>query len=234
MAEIAWSDRDADAVRRLRAQVRRDRQSWGFPLVALGIAGLLAIPLYIRPTPAGGTRAFAPTILGFEDIGLSGSWVGLYWVAALTLVYVASALHYRRRLARRGLAGSVRPFVATGVVIVVLLILWTPSVMAAMLPSVSGAYSFGNQLWGRGLTPLLIVALGVLVLAWTERSRALTAIGVAYLAVAVVANLYDLGNLYYTLTRHSLGRYELLPNLLAPALLLLVAGVIAARHRKAR
>jgi hypothetical protein len=52
------------------------------------------------------------------------------------------------------------------------------------------------DLFVRGLPPLLTVALALTLLVWVERSRALTAITVAFLVIALTANLYDPENLF--------------------------------------
>ena len=48
----------------------------------------------------------------------------------------------------------------------------------------------------RGLTPLLTIALSLLVLAWAERSEPLGIFAVFFVALALLANLYDLSNLF--------------------------------------
>jgi len=75
----------------------------------------------------------------------------------------------------------------------------------------------------RGTFAFLIIAASLGVLAWAERSRGLAVIAVIYAATALLASLYDIENVI------SLG-YDwspYLPNVVLPALVLLVGGAIA-------
>ena len=53
-----------------------------------------------------------------------------------------------------------------------------------------------GDLFIRGLTPLLPVGVGLVVLAIVERSRVLACFAVAFLGLAVLVNLYDIENLF--------------------------------------
>jgi len=81
----------------------------------------------------------------------------------------------------------------------------------------------------RGTFAFLIAAAGLWVLAWAERSRALAVITLAYTGAALLASLYNVENLLYPLGWNpgygiASARLAMLPNVLLPAFVLLVAG----------
>ena len=232
-----------DDVHRLRRAARRDRQAWPFALVVLGLVVVLATPFYVREPYArqSGVILVSQALGPLADIGAPfttfGAWAGLYWVVALVLAGLLVAVHYRRVATRRGIAGPLWPVVVAGLVLLVVLLVLTPRLIqlidsgpraqlsTAALPAVVTLHL-------RGLTPLLLVALVLVVLAWTERSPALAAVAAVYLALALVANLYDLENLGYALGLPGHGPLSLLPNLLLPGLFLLGAGGVALVRRR--
>jgi hypothetical protein len=72
--------------------------------------------------------------------------------------------------------------------------------LAALLLTSGGAIGLilvPGDLVVRGLAPLLTVPLALLMLARIERSPALVAVACGILLVALVANLYDIENLFY-------------------------------------
>src|SRR2546422_996668 len=78
-----------------------------------------------------------------------------------------------------------------------LLVISSPGVASVLHVPASWVYWIRpGGLFIRGLTPLLPVAVGVGVLAWTERSRALGAFAIGFLGLAILVNLYDLENLF--------------------------------------
>ncbi|HEV8561492.1 MAG TPA: hypothetical protein VGR06_34665 [Actinophytocola sp.] len=87
-----------------------------------------------------------------------------------------------------------------------------------------------------GFSALLIVAAGLLVLAWLERSVLLGGIGVVFGAAALLANLYDIENLFYLLGWIPDQPQPLvLQQLLLPALVLLAgSAIVALSGRSAR
>jgi hypothetical protein len=77
---------------------------------------------------------------------------------------------------------------------------------------------------GRGLEPLLVIGIGLGVLARLEHNRRLVVFAVAFLALALVANLYDMQNEVYRLGwKLPVGAVSL-PNLVVPGLFLLLGG----------
>lgn len=87
-----------------------------------------------------------------------------------------------------------------------------------------------------GFSALLIVAAGMLVLAWLERSVLLGSIGVVFGAAALLANLYNIENVFYRLGWIPVQPQLLvLQRLLLPALVLLAgAAIVALSGRSAR
>jgi hypothetical protein len=89
----------------------------------------------------------------------------------------------------------------------------------------------------RGTFPLVLIGIGLCVLAWAERSIALTVIAAGYLALSLVASLYDIQNVLYRLGWTLSPQAGLLPNVVLPALVLLLSGAgarVVQRRRRAR
>ena len=115
--------------------------------------------------------------------------IAIYWLIALPLAYVIVAAWAYRRSLRRGVATSMLAYAVTGVALVALL---------ALAGVLNGAWSSADQLssiGNRGLDALFVIALGLLVLAYRERSRTMWAFSVVFLGYVILINLYDLDNL---------------------------------------
>ncbi len=182
----------AEAAKR---RVRRARRAFWVPLAIFGALTLLATPLYRFPSAAQGGGSTGVVIarpigpLGWFAGGffLRSPWlVSLFWLVALPVGYGFTVLYYRRRARRRGVAGSVRSYVLAGIGLLAFLVV--ASAVGRLQP---------GDLFVRGLTPLLTIALGLLVLAWAERSSPLAIFAVGFLALALLLNLYDIENLFY-------------------------------------
>jgi hypothetical protein len=116
----------------------------------------------------------------------------VYWPIALVLGYVAIAAFYIHRSQARGVGTRVRPYVVGGIVIAALLT--SASLWAAHHPPLGEYNILGIHLAGTQLASLYglagpgyAIGLGLLVLAWAERSRALFVFAVGYLVVVRVA-----------------------------------------------
>jgi hypothetical protein len=132
----------------------------------------------------------------------------------------------------------------------------SPGGSTAVCPFASGwpAYTIGrpparaqhlHALWPgdlvvRGTFPFVIIAAGLWVLAWAERSRALAVIAAVYTATALLSSLYNIENVLFRLGWNPSGSdwsLTSLPNVLLPALVLLAAGAGAfavQRHHRTR
>jgi len=135
---------------------------------------------------------------------------------------------------RVGLQTPARGYIVTTAVLTVLAVVLPP------LSQVNGL-RFLSLLWPgdlviRGTFPFVIIAVGLWVLARAERSRALTAIAAVYTASALLSALYNVENIVFRLGWNPSGwqwRLTTLPNVLLPALVLLIAGAgafTAQRH----
>ena len=82
----------------------------------------------------------------------------------------------------------------------------------------------------RGTFPLLIIAIGLWVLAWAERSAGLAVICAIYTGTALLVSLYDVENVLFALgwsPSATQWRFTSLPNPLLAALVLLISGASA-------
>ena len=218
-------------VRAIRRRARLARHAYWFPLVLFGLLTCASVPFYIQhlPTRSGtvsggstpGPRILESGLLG--GLGLMRTARGLpyYWLGAMLLGITASVLWYRWRGNRVGLRTPARGYLITGLIIVAL---------ALLVPLAGRGGGFGllimpGDLVIRGTFPLVLIGLGLCSLAWAERSVGLAIIAAVYLALSLVASLYDLENLYYYAFGSGISPDEsALPNVLLPALVLLLSG----------
>jgi len=219
---------------RLRRQARTDRHAYWFPLVLFGLLTCASVPFYVSEVTqvAPGTavlRATAPaTLLGGMQAGRNGLFLGWYWALALIAGYLLTYAWYRRHTRRVGLRTPARAFAITGIVLAALAFLGPLLVANLSLPYAPVGLPVGD-LWVRGTFAFLIAAAGLWVLAWAERSRALAIITLAYTGAALLASLYNVENLLAMLGWSpgyggAGARLAELPNVLLPAVVLLVAG----------
>lgn len=81
-----------------------------------------------------------------------------------------------------------------------------------------------------GFAALLVIAVGLLALAWLERNVLLAVVALLFGAAALLANLYELANVFYRLGWHPDVfdlRAQVLQQVLLPAVVLLAGGVAA-------
>jgi hypothetical protein len=228
--------------REARRRARRARHAYWFPLVLFGLLTCASIPFYIAEFPrgyatygvTGPARYFNSYYLG--GIGLvTGRYLGYYWLAAMLVGLAATAVWYRFRGDRVGLRTPSRSFVVTGLVLLVL---------ALLIPILAGAGGAGplfvlmpGDLLVRGTFPFVLIGVGLWVLAWAERSVALAVIAAFYLALSLVASLYDIENVVYRLGWTLSPQVSRLPNVVLPALVLLLSGAgawVVQRRRRPR
>jgi hypothetical protein len=210
---------------RLRRRTRSARHAYWLPLVLYGVLICLAAPLYVQSAPSYRPGVFAPPGPQVQVAGLGGEadgYIAIYWLFALAAGFWLTALWYRRRGRRAGLLTSARGFIIVGVVVTSAVILLSVVPPAAQL--------WPGDLVFRGTFPLFIVAIGLMALAWAERSWALVVTAVVFTGAAFLANLYDVENILFRLGWNpGLAQLDLtvLPNTLLPAAVLLVAGLCA-------
>ncbi|MGB6454770.1 MAG: hypothetical protein WBH47_09810, partial [Streptosporangiaceae bacterium] len=215
-------------VRAVRRRARLARHAYWFPLVLFGLLTLASVPFYIREYPVGsgvfetgpGLRVLQSGFLGGPGLLEVAKGTAYFWLGAMLLGITATVLWYRWRGNRIGLRTPARGYLITGLALISL---------ALLIPVLSGRSLRMPLLWPGGyvisdLFPLVLIGLGLCVLAWSERSTGLAAISVGYLAVSLVANLYELNNLLYRLHWNLTPAAAALPNVVLPALVLLLAG----------
>jgi hypothetical protein len=201
------------------------------------------VPFYIQQFPSGHATYSSPSgppgpaflqspyLGGFAFTSYRG--IAFYWLGALLLGIVTTVIWYRWRGNRVGLRTPARGYLIAGLIIIALTLL-IPLVGLGVstesrgsgLGGVVGMVMFmPGDLVVRGTFPLVLIGLGLCVLAWAERSVGLTVIAVAYLGLALLASLYDIENVFYNWFGWYLNATESsLPNVLLPALVLLLSG----------
>jgi hypothetical protein len=198
--------------------------------VVFGLLTCASLPFYLPPampsTPgvyAGPAGPPGPWYLQSGYLGGFGlaSYRGTayYWLGAMLLGIATTVFWYRWRGNRVGLRTPARGYLITGLIIIALALLIPLAGRRGMLLIMPG------DLVIRGTFPFVLIGLGLCFLAWAERSVGLTAIAAVYLALALVASLYDIENVFYNWFGWNLNATEsALPNVLLPALVLLVSG----------
>jgi hypothetical protein len=218
-----------DELGALRRRTRTARHGYWFPLVLFGVLGCAAAPFYVQDDASTGSDAL-PVLGGTaEQNGL-----GYYWLVALLGGLLLTLLWYRWNARRVGLLTPARGYIAVTVTLVAVAS-GIPQLTRMDLPSWLGWLRYLNLLWVgdmtiRGTFPFLIIAVGLWILAWAERSWALTGIAALYTGAALLSDLYDTENVLFRLGWTPTGRewdYTTLPNVLLPALVLLIAGAAA-------
>jgi hypothetical protein len=231
----------------LRRRARSARHAYWFPLVLFGVLTCAAVPLYTMPIDVAGKSSFAGLhgympVLGGVSLLPVGTYLGYYWLVALLGGLALTLLWYRRHARRSGLKTPARGYLIT-VTALTALALFLPAL--AQLPPLHFLFRlFPGPFTNRGMVPFLIIAAGLCVLAWAERSRALGVIAAVYTGSALLGGLYNIENALFRLGWHPTP-YELatqwrlasLPNVLLPALVLLIGGagafVVQRRQRRA-
>ncbi|HKS52544.1 MAG TPA: hypothetical protein VJS67_11815 [Pseudonocardiaceae bacterium] len=216
-AAAAWSDEIASLQRRTRLA----RGTPWFPLTLFGLLVLASAPLYADPSPACpadhhvcvGNIDPSPVNNFFPGGVFTGhpAGVAIFWLVAGPLGYLATGAFYWARARCRGVAISPTAYIVTGLALLALLVVTT---WVHVFP-------FGNLVI-RGLTPLITIAIGLFVLARCERSWPLATFAAAFLALALVANLYDMENVAYRL---GLGSPGFQTNVIVAGVTLLLGGL---------
>jgi hypothetical protein len=161
-----------------------------------------------------------------ENYTANPTAVSFYWLLTLPIGFLVCGAWYWLRRRSRGIATSVVPFVIIGLLFVVLGVLASPGTEQTLhtgfqLRVVLGV--LGSGFSNRGAGPLTVIGLGLLVLSYLERSWKLAVFCVGYVALALLANLYDLGNLTASLGWYA-GVHETQLSVALAGLYLLVGG----------
>lgn len=134
--------------------------------------------------------AFSFTFLAFGALSLGsapvaavagGGALAIYWALAAPLGILAGERHSRRRERERGLEGWTIPYLATGALIA--LGCFAAAVLAGALASETAAVA----------APTLVVAAGILILAWLDRSPPVAVFAAALAALAAALAVGGLG-----------------------------------------
>jgi hypothetical protein len=218
---------------RLRREARVARHGYWFPLVLFGLLTCGAAPFYVAaaaPPPWSLTyqAGAGPILLSGTPSGGNSFLIGWYWTVALVGGYLLTLVWYRRHAGRAGVRTPARRDQFTGAALTVLALAIPP--LTRFVPRLSWTWLPFGDLWIRGTLAFLIIAAGLWVLAWAERSRALAVIALVYTGTALLASLYDTENILFRLgwdPGRSAFAWQLtaLPNVLLPAAILLAAGL---------
>jgi hypothetical protein len=203
----------------LRRRTRATAARYWFPLVVFGAITLGATPLYTE-SPASGF--VAESYVGGFFVNRAQR-LSLYWLLGMVAGYLATVAYVRWRAGRSGLTVRIRPFVISGLAMFAILILVSPAGLSLVgLPAGWTPWIRVGDLFIRGLTPVLTIAIALLVLAAFERSVVFAAYCLGFLGVALAVNLYDVGNVTY---RMGLGQHGLQANVVTAGLALLLGGL---------
>ncbi|HEV3295106.1 MAG TPA: hypothetical protein VG123_39510 [Streptosporangiaceae bacterium] len=220
----------------LRRRARAARHAYWFPLVLFGLLTCGAVPLYlVTASPPAGAAIYplstSPVVLGglpFTSNG-NGFFLGWYWAVALVVGYLLTLLWYRRHARRAGIQTPARGYLITGVILTVVALALQP--LTRLLPQLSLFWLPFGDIWIRGTFAFLIIAAGLWVLARAEHSPGLTVIAAIYTGAALLASLYNVENILFRIGWNPATpfawRLTALPNVLLPAAVLLVAGLVA-------
>lgn len=201
------------------------------PVSAQALDQQTGLALLGRDTSWSAAQAF---YLGSGPDALGGFPMGWYWTAALVAGFALTALWYWWRGRHAGSRIPVRAFLVTGLALTAL----TAALPLLTVPAPALAGWLGGQ-WAAGTYALVIIAVGLCLLAWAERSRALLVIALAY-SVPVVLVFWATARMVsyevlppagpvdaaYSSTFFVLLPFES-PVVLLPAAVLLVAGLTA-------
>ncbi|MES9601928.1 hypothetical protein [Actinomadura sp. NPDC000929] len=238
-------DQMLDEVARLRRLTRARARGAAVPLMIFGLLTLASIPLYSHPfhamqtLPDGGSVSRPGSTSGYaglDGFDRSGALSIAFWLITGPLSYLACAWWYQRRAARVGLTVRWRPwaYVGTALFAVFLLAVFAQNHGAQKAPPPLGESFVASAV----VSPLLAIALGLLVLAKVERSLGVAVCGLVYGGLCVIMNGYGLGQIPAWLVPPSGGMIDgmLNPaqNLILLAAVLLVGALVVQLRAWAR
>ena len=234
----------------LRVQARARRHAFWLPLLMFGALICASAPMYVESLPSGGpsggfiSPAYAISFGTPHFAALGGLFPtpgnvdpdvrGLYWLLALLLGALVTALWYSWHAAVTGVATGVRGTVA----------IWVAGALVLTAVSIA-SFELVFRAWpatNRGTSGLLVVAVGLVALAWVERSWLLAAICVVYTFAACIGVFYNPENQLFPILTDLGVSDQSLPyndagtiNVLLPGVVLILGGLVAVsvdlRHR---
>jgi hypothetical protein len=158
-----------------------------FPVTLIAALLLLSIALYEAPfTQPTYLEARFPFWAGLPDMQRDVQLSYAFWFVLTPVTFALIAWWYHRRGRELGLTVSLKWFVGTGLGALLALVALAALPPERQLPNLDEISSVANSVdWLQGVrTPILPLALALLVLAWAERSVPLAATG---LWIGVVA-----------------------------------------------
>jgi hypothetical protein len=167
--------------RQLAQRVRQAQRATWFPLLVLAAVTFASIPAYRY----GGHHPWACAAVPRGRVcTIFSNAEFVYWPIALVVAYVVIAAFSIRRSRARGIETRVRPYAIAGIIIAV-------AVTGAALWQANHPLADLNPMGLSGLPfqlarPGAAIGLALLVLAWSERNRALLLLTLAYLAVVLL------------------------------------------------
>ena len=189
---------------RLRRRARSARHAYWFPLVLFGLLTCASVPFYSRRRGRRGpgrpaTGAHPGRLLLGGCAGLAGflTSAGTGWSRSSPAPADAAVVPAARAPGRPQDPGPRLPI--TGVVLAALAIPARCSRGRARRGCGTCRWPAVGDLWMRGTFAFLIIAVGLWVLAWAERSRALAVIALVYTGAALLASLYNVENILFRL-----------------------------------
>lgn len=230
-----------DHVSHLRHRARaRSRGAWlplvVFALLTLATTLLYRQPFYTVPASGGGGYSFElPSYAGLPWSQRSAALSITFWLVLAPLCYLGCALWYHWRAERRGVSLRWQTWVWAGLSLFGVLVVVLVGQRLGWLRLPYGPPS-GGMLYGPSgaLSPLLAIALGLLVLARVERSRGVAVTAILYGGLATMMNLYGLGQIPPWILPPLGGSNDALvaagPNLLLLAAVLLVGAAMTGRR----
>lgn len=211
-----------------------------FPLLLFGVLAGLSVPLAVlgspRP-PAGMARLVRVVYPGVTQAMYLGGGsagrpfpfpLGWYWVGVLVAGALATAAWYRRRYRRAGSPAPVRGYLLSSLALAVVaaglpLLGWGDSITGPFGGPAAQEWNWLEAFWQRGTFALLAIGVGLGMLAWAGRSRALAVITAVYTAAVCLACWLELRQAMYVPAFYPAGD----PAVLLPAAVLLLAGLAA-------
>ncbi|TDC71684.1 hypothetical protein E1200_01195 [Actinomadura sp. GC306] len=193
-------DRILDEVARLRRLTRARARGAAVPLAIFGLLTLASIALYSHPfqamqtLPDGGAASRPGSTSGYaglDGFDRSASLSIAFWLVTGPLSYLACAWWYRRRAARVGLTVRWQPWAYTGAALFAVFLF---AVFAQDHGGQGAPPPLGGEFAASAVvSPLLAIAVGLLVLAKVERSPGVAVCGLLYGGLCVIMNGYGLG-----------------------------------------